>query len=315
MMILPTFEYRKAESVANAIRLYNDFHGKAGYLAGGTDLVPLLKLRLFTPAALIDLKGIEELKTITAQDGWLTIGANVTLFDLKNYSVVKEYFPALYQSLDATSCETLQMRGTIGGNLLQDTRCLAYNKSMEWRTARGFCLKMGGKTCNVVPDARICLSNYCSDNALSLITLSAQVKLTGPGGERSTELEKIFNGSGAKPFALEPGEILTQIRIPIKKSKGVYEKLRVRDSMDYPLVAVAVSVGENVARVCVGGIGPVPLVYDLKGTDEGAIKDAAQKAYTDAKAFPNSTLSPDYRKKMVRVLFRRAVSKILKEGK
>jgi len=101
----------------------------------------------------------------------------------------------------------------------------------------------------------------------------------------------------------------------MKKSKGVYEKLRVRDSMDYPLVAVAVSMRENVARVCVGGIGPVPLVYGLKGTDEGAIKDAAQKAYTDAKAFPNSTLSPDYRKKMVRVLFRRAVSKILKEGK
>jgi 4-hydroxybenzoyl-CoA reductase subunit beta len=314
-MILPKFEYKKAESVAKAITLFNDYHGKAQYLAGGTDLIPLVKLRLSTPSVVIDLKGIEELKTIARQDGWLTIGANVTLFNLKNDPLVNEYFPALYQSLDATSCETLQMRGTIGGNILQDTRCLEYNKSMEWRIARGFCLKMGGELCNVVPNARICFSNYCSDNALSLIALSAQVTLTGPRGERKTKLEKIFSGNGRKPFALEPGEILTQILIPMKKTKGVYEKLRVRDAMDYPLVGVAVSMKGTATRACVGGVGPVPLVYDLKGIDEGAVKDAAQKAYTDAKTVSNSTLSPVYRKKMVGVLVKRAINKVLQEGK
>jgi 4-hydroxybenzoyl-CoA reductase subunit beta len=313
-MILPGFEYRKAASVAQAIALYNDFQGKARYLAGGTDLMPLLKCRLSTPAAVIDLKGIEELKRITAKDGWLTIGANVTLFELKKHPVVKEYFPLLCQSLEATSCETLQMRSTIGGNLLQDTRCIEYNKSLEWRTARGFCLKMGGETCNVVPHSRTCFSNYCSDNAPSLIALRAEANLAGPEGEKAIGLEKIFWGSGIKPFALEPGQILTRIRIPLEKSRGVYEKLRVRNSIDYPLAAVAVAGRETRARVCVSGVGPAPLVYDLEETGKEAVEEVARKAYADAKAVSNATLSPDYRKKMVGVLFRRAVKKVLGEG-
>jgi 4-hydroxybenzoyl-CoA reductase subunit beta len=314
-MILPKFEYKKAESVAKAITVYNDYDGKAHYLAGGTDLIPLLKLRLSTPAVVIDLKGIEELKTITRQGGWLTIGANVTLFNLKDDALVKEYFPVLCQSLDATSCETLQMRGTIGGNILQNTRCLEYNKSLEWRTARGFCFKMGGESCNVVPKAMICFSNYCSDNALSLIALSAQVKLVGPHGERKIKLEKIFSGSGSKPFVLEPGEILTQILLPIKKTKGIYEKLRVRNSMDYPLLGVAVSIKGTAAKVCVGGIGPVPHVYTIKEINERSVQDTAQKAFNDAKTVSNATLSPAYRKKMVSVLVKRAINKTLQEGK
>ena len=312
-MILPDFEYKKAETVADAIGLYHEYNGNVRYLAGGTDLVPLLKSRLSTPAAVIDLKGINDLATITAEDGWLTIGANVTLFALKQNQTVQDYFPVLYQSLTATACETLQMRGTIGGNLLQDTRCIEYNKSHDWRVARGFCLKMGGETCNVVPGARVCLSNYCSDNAFSLISLSATVSIQGPEGERTMALEKIFSGKGGKPFALEPGEILTHIRIPMEKSKGAYEKLRVRKSIDYPLVAVAACLKEDSTKVCVGGVGPAPLVYDLKGMDPDAIADASHCTYTDAKAVGNTTLSPEYRKRMAGVLFRRALNKVLKE--
>jgi 4-hydroxybenzoyl-CoA reductase subunit beta len=287
-MILPKFEYKKAENIAKAIAFYESY---------------------------IDLKGIEELKAISHQGRWLVIGANVTLFDLKNNNTVKEYFPALYESLDATSCETLQMRGTIGGNILQGTRCLLYNKSMEWRTARGFCFKMGGETCNVVPNARACFSNYCSDNALSLMALSASVKLSGPQGERKMKLEKIFSGDGKNPFTLMPGEILTEIRIPMKRSKGAYEKLRVRGSIDYPLLGVAVSVKDNAGRVCVGGMGPTPLVYNLKNINNATLKDVAKKAYSNARPVSNTTLSPGYRKKMVSVLIQRAIKKALKEGK
>lgn len=314
-MILPKFEYKKAKSVAEAIALYKDLKGKARYLAGGTDLIPLLKLRLQAPAAVIDLKGIEELGTISRRDGWFVIGANVTLFDLKNDPVVKEYFPALYESLDATSCETLQMRGTIGGNILQDTRCLLYDKSLEWRTNRGFCFKMGGETCNVVPKAKTCFSNYCSDNAPALISLSAKVKIVGHEGERTVKLEQIFSGNGRKPFTLEDGEILTEILIPMKKTRGAYEKLRVRDSMDYPLAAVAVSVKSSAARVCVGGIGLAPRPYGIKNMGGSSVKDVAQKAYADAKPVENATLSPVYRKKMVSALLKRAISRVQKEGK
>ena len=314
-MILPKLEYKKAQSIAGAIALYNDLKGEARYLAGGTDLIPRVKLRLQAPAAIIDLKGIAELCTISRRDEWFVSGANVTLFDLKNDPAVKEYFPALYESLDATSCETLRMRGTIGGNILQDTRCLLYNKSLEWRSARGFCFKMGGETCNVVPTAKACFSNYCSDNAPSLISLSAQVKFVGPKGERSVKLEKIFSGNGRRPFILEDGEILTEIRIPMKKTKGAYEKLRVRGAMDYPLAGVAVSVKGTAAKVCVGGVGLAPRPYHLKDMGESSVNDIAQKAYADAKPVENATLSPVYRKKMVPALLKRTISRILQEGK
>ncbi len=314
-MILPKFEYKKAENIAKAIAFYESHNGKVHYLAGGTDIIPLVKLRLSTPMAIIDLKGIEELKAISQQGGSLVIGANVTLFELKNNNTVKEYFPALYESLDATSCETLQMRGTIGGNVLQDTRCLLYNKSLEWRTSRGFCFKMGGETCNVVPNAKACFSNYCSDNALSLIALSASVKLSGPRGKRKMQLEKIFSGDGRSPFTLMPGEILTEIRIPMKRSKGAYEKLRVRGSIDYPLLGVAVSVKDNAGMVCVGGIGSSPLVYNLENINNDTFKGVAKKAYNNARPVANTTLSPGYRKKMVSVLIQRAIKKALKEGK
>ena len=315
-MILPQFEYKKAKSVAEAVAVYKQQKGKGLYLAGGTDLIPLIKLRLSTPKAVIDLKGIEELKGISRGDGWLAVGANVTLFDLKNDPVTGKYFPALHESLEATSCETLQMRGTIGGNILQDTRCLELNQSLEWRTARGFCFRMGGKECNVVKGARACFANYCSDNAPALITLSAQVKLVGPEGERTVKLASLFTGDCKRPFALEAGEILTEIRIPMKKTRGAYEKLRVRDSMDYPLVGVAVTATGAGAAVCVGGVGLTPRVYDLKNIgDAAAVKEAAEKASVDAKPVANATLTPVYRKKMVGVLLKRAVKRVLREGK
>jgi 4-hydroxybenzoyl-CoA reductase subunit beta len=314
-MILPKFEYKKAESIAKAITFYESYNGKVRYLAGGTDLIPLMKLRLSTPTAIIDLKGIEELKAISHKGRELAIGANVTLFHLKNNDTVKEYFPVLYESLDKTSCETLQMRGTIGGNILQGTRCLLYNKSLEWREARGFCFKMGGETCNVVLHERACFSNYCSDNALSLMALSATVKLAGPQGERKMKLEKIFSGDGRNPFTLMPGEILTEIRIPMKRSKGAYQKLRIRGSIDYPLLGVAVSVKDHAGRICVGGIGPIPLVYNLPNIHDSTFKDVAKKAYHNARPVSNTMLSPVYRKKMVSVLIQRAIKRVLNEGK
>lgn len=313
-MILPNFEYKKAQSVDEAIAFYGGLNGKARYLAGGTDLIPLVKLRLQTPESIIDLKGIEQLKTIGERDGGFVIGANATLFDLKKDPVVEENFPALVESLEATACETLQMRGTIGGNILQDTRCLEYNKSLEWRSARGFCYKMGGETCNVVPKAKACFSNYCSDNAPSLISLAARAKLAGPKGERTVELEKIYSGEGRRPFVLEDGELLTEILLPMEKTKGAYEKLRVRNSMDYPLAGVAVSAKGSEARVCVCGIGLAPRLYVLQNMDAKTIQDVSEQASKDAKPVMNTVLSPSYRKKMVAVLVRRALARV-QEGR
>ncbi|HOP85457.1 MAG TPA: FAD binding domain-containing protein [Syntrophorhabdaceae bacterium] len=309
-MILPKFDYKKARTIEEALELYNKHDGNAFYLAGGTDLVPLIKLRLLQPKVIIDLKGIDGLKDIKKMNNSLVVGPNITLFELKQNPFIKDYFPCLFESLEATSCETLQMRGTIGGNILQNTRCLQYNKSLEWRTARGFCLKMGGKVCNVVPNSKSCFSNYCGDNAPSLMTIDAKAKLVSAKGERTVRLEKLFSEDGRSPFTIKPGEILKEIIIPLKKTKGAYEKLTVRGSIDYPLVGVAVTVKKDAAVVAVTGIGPSPHLYEIKEINEKSINEVADWAYEDARPVLNAVLTPLYRKKMVPVLIKRAFKRI-----
>lgn len=309
-MILPKFDYKKARTVEEALELFSKNNGNALYLAGGTDIVPLMKLRLFQPRVVIDLKGIKGLTGVTKKDNSLIIGPNTTLFELKQNQFIKEYMPALFESLEATSCETLQLRGTIGGNILQNTRCLQFNKSLEWRTARGFCFKMGGNVCNVAPGAKSCFSNYCGDNAPSLMTLDGKITLVGPKGERSIKLEKLFSKDGKAPFTIKLGEILKEIIIPLKKTEGAYEKLTVRGSIDYPLVGVAITVKDKSAKVAVTGIGPSPNLYELKGLTDETINEVARKAYEDAKPVSNTVLTPSYRKKMVGVLIKRVFKRM-----
>jgi 4-hydroxybenzoyl-CoA reductase subunit beta len=312
-MILPKLAYEKAANLSEAVRLFQKYDGKGLYFGGGTDIVPRLKLRLHQPKALIDLKGVEDLKGTTVRDGRLSIGAGATLFELKENPIVKDSFPALFESLNATSCETLQMRGTVGGNILQGTRCLFYNQSLEWRTAKGFCFRVGGETCNAVPNARACFANYCSDNALSLLTLSAELTLWGVGGERRVPIADIFSGNSVTPFKVSPDEILVRVVVPLRKTKGAYEKLRVRDSMDYPLVAAAVSVEAGGGMLAVGAVGASPLVYRFENVGTDTAEKIAGRVYSDARPVANATLPAPYRKKMAKVLATRVIARAIRE--
>ena len=222
----------------------------------------------------------------------------------------REYFPALREALEATSCETLQMRGTVGGNLLQDTRCLFYNQSEFWRRAKGPCVKTGGDSCHVTGSGR-CLSNYASDLAPSLLTLGASLRLIGPEGEREITLEELFSGDGAKPFNLKPGEILCEILLPKRVTKGGYEKLRLRGSIDYPLLGVALSMADGKGRLSVGAVGPKPTVWDFES--EG-IDLVAEKAPQGLQAIGNTVLDPSYRRNMAEVFSRRLIQRVLKGG-
>ncbi|MBW1819513.1 MAG: FAD binding domain-containing protein [Deltaproteobacteria bacterium] len=203
-MIASKFEFRSPKDVEEAVRLYREFQGEAVYLSGGTDLVPRMKLGLEKPKAVVDLKRIVPLTTVEDQGDWIRIGPLARIFDLKQNDLVREDFPVLEASLEATSCESLQMRGTIGGNLLQNSRCLFYNQSEFWRRSKGFCLKMGGESCNAIPGAKTCFANYCSDNAPALCTLSAEIEIFGPDGARRLNLDELYTNKAGKPFNLQP---------------------------------------------------------------------------------------------------------------
>lgn len=309
-MILPKFEYRKARTVEEALALWSFYDGRALYLAGGTDLVPRLKLRLQKPVAVIDLKGVEALQGVTEEREWIRVGSLTTLYELKESEPVREFYPALREALEATSCETLQIRGTIGGNLLQEVRCLFYNQSEFWRRAKGFCLKVGGERCNATGGSQ-CVGNYMSDSAPALLSLGAELRLVGPQGERKLGLDELYTGRGEDPLALGPGEILVEVLIPKVKTRGGYEKLRLRGSIDYPLVGVALSVQDGQGRLSVGAVGPRPTV---KGFRLEEALTAAEKASEGLKAVGNTVLDPLYRREMAVVLSRRLVHRVVKGG-
>jgi 4-hydroxybenzoyl-CoA reductase subunit beta len=314
-MILPEFEYKKPKTIKKALQLYQANGGNAVYLSGGTDLVPRMKQRLEKPIVVIDLKNVTGLNKIELSRSWLKVGANVTLYELKNHPFVKDALPAFAESLEATACETIQMRGTIGGNVLQNTRCLFYNKSDEWRKARGYCIKMGGQVCNAVKGAKMCFANYASDNAPALITLGAHVSLSGIDGKRQIPLDAIFSGKSGRPFALKSGEILTHIMIPTIKTRGSYLKIRVRDSIDYPLVGVAMSLANGKGCIAIGAIGGKPLRLDFKEDETGWVDRIAQESLNGVSPVANTVLSPAYRKKMVGVLVKRIARKLVEEDK
>jgi len=314
-MIASKFEFRSPKDVEEAVRLYREFKGAAVYLSGGTDLVPRMKLGLEKPKVVIDLKRIVPLKTVEDQGDWIRIGALARIFDLKQNDLVRDYFPALEASLEATSCESLQMRGTIGGNLLQNSRCLFYNQSEFWRRSKGFCLKMGGESCNAVPGAKTCFANYCSDNAPALCTLSTEMEISGPDKVRRLNLEELYTNKADKPFDLQPGEILTAIFVPKKKSVGGYEKLRVRGAIDYPLLVVAFSFVDGTGKLAVGAVGPKPYVVEMKQPSHDAIKEAAEEVLKQVRTAGNTVLDPDYRKRMIPVLAGTLINKVMEGAK
>ena len=314
-MITSKFEFRSPKDVEEAVRLYREFQGEAVYLSGGTDLVPRMKLGLEKPKAVIDLKRIVTLTTVEDQGDSIRIGALARIFDLKQNGLVRDSFPALEASLEATSCESLQMRGTIGGNLLQNSRCIFYNQSEFWRSSKGFCLKMGGEKCNAVPGAKNCFANYCSDNAPALCTLSAEIELSGPDEVRRLNLEELYTNKAGKPFDLQPGEILTSIFVPKKKSIGGYEKLRVRGAIDYPLLGVAFSFVDGTGKLAVGAVGPRPYVVEMKQSSHDAIGEAVEAVLKQVRPVGNTVVDPDYRKRMIPVLAGRLVNKVMEGAK
>ena len=314
-MISSKLEYKRPDNIEEAIQFYIQFQDEAVDLSGGTDLVPRLKLGLQRPKAVIDLKSIESLNTVEDQGDWVRIGGLMRLFDLKQNELIRDLFPALAASLDATSCETLQMRGTIAGNLLQDCRCLFYNQSEFWRRSKGLCLKMGGEKCNAVPGAKTCFANYCSDNAISLFSLSAQVELVGVDGPRRIPLEQLYTNKSRKPFNIKPGEILASIFIPKTKTVGHYEKLRVRGAIDYPLLGVAFSAANGTGKLAVGAIGAKPNAVEIEKPFDEKVDEAANGIRKHVKAVNNTVLDADYRKRMIPVLAKRVVNKVMEGAK
>ena len=324
-MKLPPFEYVAPKSVTKACELLRKKQNRAIPIAGGTDLLMALKNRLKTPALLVDLHNLPRslYRIAYSPKRGLTLGGLVSLRKAANQAAVKDNYPMLVQALLSVGSPQIQVMGTLGGNLCQDTLCVYYNRSPMLRQTLEPCHKLGGKICHAVRGSKTCWATYCGDVAPALLALQAKIKIVGPNSEKVIPLQRFYSADGKKPNVLKPGEILTEIQVPPPRphSGGAYLKLRTRKAIDYPLLGAAFWLslrnGEAIceeANLALTGVERTPLLIQeaetLKGKslDDKIIEDLAEAAYR--RAHPVNTaceLTPKYRKDMVRIYVMEAV--------
>jgi 4-hydroxybenzoyl-CoA reductase beta subunit len=321
-MRLPPFQYLAPRTTEEALEMMSRHKGKVRIVAGGTDIVNRLRQRLLTPPYVMSLKGVAGLTGMKRKKNELVIAAGTTLRHIEEAPEVRRSFAGIAQSAGLVAAPPIQNVATIGGNLLQDTRCLFYDQSELVRHAAAPCLKQGGKVCAAVKGNRRCFSVYQGDLAPSLIAFDASVVLKKAGGSRTVPVLGLFSRNGRHPLTIGDDEILTDIIVPIPKGAygSSYQKLRLRSGLEYPLVSSSVFLSLSrqgvidQARVVVGAVGPAPTVIEgaslfLVGrrTAEVDVEKAAESAFSASRPIDNLALPGSYRRKMVKVFTKRAI--------
>lgn len=327
-MRLPDFQYVEPESIQEACSFLKDHGRGCRVMGGGTDLLPSMKQRIFRPESLVHLGGISNLNQMEFdKNAGLRIGPLVKLRSLETDPLVLEKYPVLSEAAGQIGSVQVRQMGTVGGNLSLDTRCYYYNQSDFWRRCRPKCIKMGGETCNALGGGKKCFAVFSGDLAPVLIALDAKIKLNSSLGERTLLLRDFYTGDGARPFALSPEEIITDIEIPPipKDTFTCYLKYRIRRSMDFPIAGVAATLTvEGKEKVCrgvrvvIGAVGAKPSVVKglgelMKGKrmENSLIEKASDLAFQAAKPISNTASSPAYRKQMVKVFLENSLTQAL----
>jgi len=270
--VLPAFELFQPSSIDAAVQLADKYRDDYWVLAGGLDSMDWLKDRLRKPRYVIDLSRIPELVGVRDANGGVEIGAMTPLTQVVRDPLVRERFGLLTEAAELVASPQIRNQGTIGGNVSQDTRCWYYRGG--WN-----CYRAGGNVCyadtptainreHAILDADRCVAVSPSDTAPALVALDAQMVIRSARGERVVNAEDYFVGPGVditRMTVLQPGELLTSIRIPRTwaGSQFYFEKVRDRQVWDFPLVNVASAIRFSngridAARIVVGAVAARP---------------------------------------------------------
>jgi len=247
--VMPAFELFQPVSIDDTLALLDRYKREAWVMAGGLDTFDWLKDRIKRPEVVVDISGVQELKGIKATaDGGVEIGASTTLTEVVRHPLIKEKYPILAQAAELVASPQIRNQGTIGGNVSQDTRCWYYRSGWS-------CYRAGGNICyadtptainreHAIFDANRCVAVNPSDTAPALIALDAKMVIRSAKRERVVDAEHFFIGPAidiTRMTVLEPGDLLTSIRIPATwaGAQFYFEKVRERQVWDFPIVNVA----------------------------------------------------------------------------
>ena len=271
--MMPAFELFQPATIDEAVALLDRHGSSAWVMAGGLDTFDWLKDRTKRPAVVVDLSQVAALRGIKEANGGLEIGAATPLTEVVNHPAVKEKFGILMEAAELVASPQIRNQGTLGGNISQDTRCWYYRSGWS-------CYRAGGNICyadtptainreHAILEQDRCVAVNPSDTAPALIALDAELVIKSASGERTMKAEDFFVGPAiniVRMTVLEPGELLTTIRIPATwaGAQFYFEKVRDRNVWDFPLVNVASAMkvsGTTISelRLAVGAVAARPL--------------------------------------------------------
>lgn len=322
---MEAFAYASPSNLNEAVGLLGAKWGETAILAGGTDLISLMKDHADPPPPrIVNLKAIEELRRVNEENGGYRVGALVTFDDFLANSAITKSFPALAEAARGVSSPQIRNMGTVGGDLLQRPRC--------WYYRGGFgLLARDEKGKSLVPDGEnkyhAIFGNegpayFVSPSSLApaLIALEAKVTLHGPAGRREIPVDELFlipKAEGEREHSIRPNEILTEISIPaaVASWRNATYEVRQKEALDWPLATASVALkmdGNRItaARVVLGHVAPVPWrsraaeqALEGKSLDESTAAAAGEAAVRGAKPLSQN----EYKVQLTRVAVKRAL--------
>ncbi|MEM4382937.1 MAG: FAD binding domain-containing protein [Candidatus Caldarchaeum sp.] len=313
MYELPSFYYAEPSTVEEAVNILDINRPYAKPLAGGTELLNMMKDRVSGPTQpipkiLVNIKKIPELRSISInQDGWVVVGAATTLQELAEHTVVKTVLPILREASLSVATPQIRSIATVGGNLCQRPWC--------WYFRHPFfeCFKKGGKLCYAVAGEHshhfsimnlgVCIAGHPSDLAPAFMAMDAVIEIAQKSGRRKIPLSELYlDGKNQKDTVLDSADLIVNVQVPPQNSCGMaFSKSRLRDTWDFSMAnaAVVLETDNDVcvsARVAMGGLSPYPFRVRsverlLKGTrlkDGEKLLHIVKQAFSDAKTLPMS---------------------------
>ena len=321
------FQYSRAADVDDALRQIASPGTK--FVAGGTNLVDLMKMDVERPTKLIDITRLPFDKVEEMPGGGLRIGALVRNSDLAYNAIVERRYPILSSALLAGASQQLRNMASVGGNLLQRTRCAYFYDIATHCNKRNpgtGCSAIGGvnRMNAILGTSEACIAVHPSDMCVALSALDAKVHVIGPHGEREIPFGDFHRLPGETPqheTDLRAGELVTAVELPAQGFAANYTYLKIRDRLSYAFALVSVAVGLELvgstikeARFALGGVAHKPwrraeAEATLRGktADEIVFRQAADLAVRDAKGFGHNEFKIDLaRRTIIRALFQAA---------
>jgi xanthine dehydrogenase YagS FAD-binding subunit len=318
------FEYARASNVADAVSQMVASPG-AKFIAGGTNLVDLMKAHVEKPVKLIDVSKLPLDKVEETASGGLRIGALVRNTDLAYHRLVEERYPMLSSAIMAGASQQLRNMASVGGNLLQRTRCAYFYDivtACNKREPGSGCSAIGGlnRMNAILGTSEACIAVYPSDMCVALAVIEAKVHVTGPRGDRDLALLDFHRLPGDTPQRdtnLEADELITAVELPPEGFSANYTYIKIRDRLSYAFALVSVAVGLQFdgdkmkeARFALGGVAHKPwrdsqaeAALNGQVPSEATFAQAADIVLRDAKGFGHNTFKIDLaRRAIVRAL-------------